>query len=468
MVHPLFRTAAGLFLLVAITASPLAAQSGFVRGGDLFDSVSDTLRRNPGIWIAGGKILALGPREEAELEGVPVIDVPDGHTILPGLFDLHAHYAVDLFGKGRVDEREALPLLFLANGVTTTYTAGEVNPVEMRTLRWEIEAGTRIGPRILNSGPYFGAWRAGWDAGIADTDLVREISTWAKRGVECFKAKGISPHHLRILIETAHRHGVPVTGHLDSGYRGSVNTRDAIAMGIDRIEHFLGGEMTPPERSAYASLVDAEPDGEDFRASAARFIERGVYFDATLSAYGYFGNREGPVFEKHHDARQYFTPYMQSLLAERPPRASMDRFQRIFEVKHGLLAAFHEAGGAHLITVGTDHPSWGEYLAPFGVQREMHAMVRAGLPPASAIKAATINAARAMGRGDGFGSVEVGKYADLVIVAGDPIGDITAMRAVWRVLRGGKVHDPDALKRAAVGRIGPASADDEVIWKPRE
>ncbi|MFT5050049.1 MAG: imidazolonepropionase-like amidohydrolase [Chlamydiales bacterium] len=459
--------AALMVVALAALVAPAAAQSGFVRGGKLFDAVSDELRPNPGIWFEGGKILGLGPRSDEQLEGMPIVDVPDGHTILPGLIDLHAHYAVDLFGEGRVDERVAMPLLFLSNGVTTTYTAGEVDPAEMRSLRSRIDAGELVGPRILNSGPYFGAWRRGWNAEISDEDLVKEISMWAKRGVACFKAKGITPAHLKLLVETAHRHGIGVTGHLDSGFRNSVNTADAIAMGIDRIEHFLGGPMTPPDRSAYASLIEAQPDSDAFRSIAATFIERGTYFDVTLSAFGYVGSRESLVYEQFHDERKYFTAHMRSVLAERPARASMDRYQRIFEAKHALVKAFHDAGGAHLITVGTDHVSWGEFLAPFGIHRELHALVRAGLPPASALKAATINAARALGRGDHFGSVEVGKFADLAIVAGDPTDDITDTRNVWCVLRGGQVHDPDRLRAAAVGRIGPRDAAAESDWQPR-
>ena len=66
-------------------------------------------------------------------------------------------------------------------------------------------------------------------------------------GVKGFKAKGITPEQLRALIERAHLHGLTVTGHLDSGNRNSVNPRDAILMGIDRIEHFMGGDAFTPD-----------------------------------------------------------------------------------------------------------------------------------------------------------------------------------------------------------------------------
>ena len=76
-----------------------------------------------------------------------------------------------------------------------------------------------------------------------------------------------------------------------------------------------------------------------------------------------------------HAEDKYFTAHMRAVLAQRPRGAPIDRFERIFEAKDALVKAFHDAGGAHLITVGSDHVSWGEYLAPFGIHRELHALV---------------------------------------------------------------------------------------------
>jgi hypothetical protein len=82
------------------------------------------------------------------------IAIADTETVIPGLFDLHAHYAVELFGAGRKDETPAYPSLFLANGVTATFPAGEMDPNVMHDLRVRIENGQEPGPRLLNSGPY--------------------------------------------------------------------------------------------------------------------------------------------------------------------------------------------------------------------------------------------------------------------------------------------------------------------------
>ena len=441
-----------------------------LRGGKLFDGVRDETVANPGVVVRGGRILAVGgPLAGLDGAGTLVVELEQDETVLPGLFDLHAHYALDLFGRGRVDETTTVPLLFLANGVTATFPAGEVDPEAMRALRVAIDRGECVGPRIYNSGPYFGSSRRGWRDDMPIAELQAEVDRQAELGARGFKAKGIGPEHLRALIERAHLHGATVTGHLGSGFRGTVNPRDAIEMGIDRVEHFLGGDALPADAPAYSSLVDVDPGSAAFDAIARLYVERGVYFDATLSAYGYYGEQEPLVFG-HFDEGEatgaYFTPHVRALLAGRPERRVSERFERIYHVKRRTLKAFYDAGGGHLITLGTDHASWGQYLQGFAAQRELHCLVLAGLPPAAALKCATINGARALGVGDLLGSVEPGKLADLVVVGGDPLADIRNTRDVRRVVKSGRLFDAKELLAQARGTLGPADESQEAAWKP--
>lgn len=454
-------------LLVALLAAPLAAQERalVLLGGRLFDATGDEGVPNPGVLVRGGKFLVLGVDEShVDAETTDVVRLADDETLLPGFLDLHAHHAIDLFDRGRRDETNAYPAIFLGNGVTSVFPAGEVDPDEMRAMRLRIDAGEQIGPRVFNSGPYFGRWREGWDRDMSADALRAEVDRQAALGVRGFKAKSISPAHLRVLIDRAHFHGLTVTAHVDSGYRDSVNPRDAIEMGLDRVEHFLGGDAFPPTRSAYASYLDFRPDTPEFESICALYVSRGVYFDATMSAYGYFGAQDPEVFTAWTDERAFFTPFVRELLADRPPRPPMELFEKIYRHKRALLKGFFDAGGGHLITVGTDHPSWGDYLAGFALHRELHAMVLAGLPNAAVLRAGTINGARALGVGDLLGTIEPGKLADAVVVRGDPLADIRATRNVRLVVRGGRVHDAGALLESARDAIGPRDESELDEW----
>jgi imidazolonepropionase-like amidohydrolase len=136
-------------------------------------------------------------------------------------------------------------------------------------------------------------------------------------------------------------------------------------------------------------------------------------------------------------------------------------------VKRRTVKAFYDAGGGHLITLGTDHPSWGEFFSGFSIQRELHSFVLAGIPAEDALKFATINAARALGVGSQLGSIEVGKLADLVVVTGNPLEDIRNTRNTLLVMKGGTVYDPAEILQSVVGTIGPRNADEELDWMPR-
>ena len=322
-----------------------------------------------------------------------MIEWTDDDYILPGLVDCHAHYNVKLIRKRR-EEFSVIPVQYLANGVTVTFSCGEFRPEEMQDLRKRIDAGQQVGPRLINSGPYFGRARPGW-RGIRPADEIRqEVDFWAKQGVGGFKAKAISPSELQPLIEQAHQHGLTVTGHLGSGYRNSVNPRDAIVMGIDRIEHFLGGDAMPATDSAYQSLQSITPDMAEFKKIVQLYLDNKTCFDATITAYGYFGEC-GEEYDYWFDERELFTPYVQQLVKNRQPAKPMELFERIYLAKQKTIVEFWKAGGR--ITLGTDHFSNGNFLPGFGAHREMDALVRSGIPTGQVIKIATINGAKALG-----------------------------------------------------------------------
>ena len=454
-------TALGLSLLLALAlpanARACAPQDVLIRGGWLFDSEAGLRVRNPGLVVRQGRIL--GPLAKLDASA-PTLTLNNQQTVLPGFFDLHAHYNVNLFGKRR-DETRVQPTVYLANGVTSTFTGGEYNPDEMRALEQRIAAGTQLGPRLYRAGPYFGTVRPDFNHDWTAEQVMAAVDEAVANGARSFKAKGIRGLQLEALIERAHHHGLTVTAHLDSGFRNSVNTADAIAMGIDRIEHFLGGEMTPPSAPAYTSLAAWTADTPGLEPAIQRFLDHQVVFDATLTAYGYFGTR-GPLYDDWADETDFFTPYVQEEVARRDGWRQIRGFEEIFQNKQISLLALYLAGGH--ITTGTDHVSGGEYLPGFSIHREMHAMVTAGIPAAAVLQIATLQGARALGVSDRLGSLRIGKLADMVVIDGDPTEDITCTREVLWVIRGGVVHDSAALLDSVRGKLGPRNKEEAAAW----
>lgn len=436
-----------------------------VLGGSVFETSSGSFVSNRGITVRDGRILSLAAMDDkVHYEAKSILQLEDDQFIIPGLIDCHAHYNVRLLKKRR-EEFVVMPVIYLANGATVTFSCGEFDPVSMRELRLNIESGQQLGPKLVNSGPYFGRARPGWRTPPDEATIRKEVDYWKEQGVGGFKAKSIDPESLRVLVDQAHTHGLSVTGHLDSGYRSSVNPRDAIEMGIDRIEHFIGGDAMPDTRSAYSSLPEIEASDPRYQKEVQLFIDKGVFFDATLTAYGYLGIAMGEREEYNHwiDETQFFTDYFQEkYIANLQPMKGMDIYQRIYEAKLKTIAAFHNAGGK--ITLGTDHVSVGTHLPGFGVHRELDALVRAGIPPADALRIGTINGARALGLEKDHGSIEVGKLADLVIVEGNPLSNIRNTRNVMQVVKQGTVYDPAELFDSVKGKLGPSSAEEEAAW----
>jgi len=232
---------------------------------------------------------------------------------------------------------------------------------------------------------------------------MRETQQWIQYYLS-IKIKQAMPGETKIIIEQAHKNGMTTAGHLANyNVEYDVSTRDAILMGIDRIEHQLTLGSGGPLSAELQQMVDL-------------IIKHQVYYDANLQMYGGINERSKHASEMLWvDESKYFTPYTQSLLELRgPPPAESDEpefTQRVLELK-----TLFEAGGENLLIVGTDEPVYTSLLPGFAYHRELLAMTYAGLPPAI-------------------------------------------------VLKEGVVHDPEALLLSAEGKIGPVGPGDHANWE---
>ncbi|MCH7756462.1 amidohydrolase family protein, partial [candidate division KSB1 bacterium] len=181
------------------------------------------------------------------------------------------------------------------------------------------------------------------------------------------------------------------------------------------------------------------------------------------TAYGYYGKRE-KGYDYWTDEKIYFTPFVREQVKNKPERRQFAQFEKIFWVKQKTVKAFYEAGGGDLITLGTDHPSSGEYLAGFSAHRELEILVLAGIPPAAAIKIATLNGARALNVSEKLGSITPGKFADLFVVKGNPLEDIKNARKVHVVIKAGQLYYSKALLKAVEGKLGPNNEAEAGEW----
>jgi len=445
----------GIACGLAMAAKAAAPATVVIRDTTVVDVEKGSLLPSRTLVIVGDRIKSIRP--SAERSAVPrevrTID-GRGKFVIPGLIDSHVHFESQL-NHCNITGDEILPL-FLACGVTTIRDAGDEIVAEKFVARYAA-AHPESCPRIVLCSPLIDRipqrYRdIGWGLPQDPEKVPEFVDDMAGWGVATLKIwVGTERAVGRRLIDEGHRHGMVVIGHLAGNY----SPVDAANDGIDSLEH-AGPESVYgliALRSGlhftgnYADSYDGEvnlngPVADEVIASLAKTK---VMVDPTLVVFSSVSLADMP--EISLDPDNLLMPARWQKYCLRWNRnykpGSLERRKAQFKKYQELTGLLYRANIPLL--AGSDGPY--PFCPPpgFALQKELRLLVESGLPPAAALQAATIHAARCLKQDEDIGSIEEGKIADLVILNSNPLTDIKNARDISLVVRGGLVCDPGSL-----------------------
>lgn len=407
--------------------------------------------------IEGSRITAVGWHGDVTIpEGAEVLDL-EGHTVIPGLIGLHNHTFYTT-SRRRVQLNYSAPRLYLASGVTTIRTTGSYAPYSEINLKRAIERGEEPGPRMFITGPYItgGTGMTYMTRLEGAEDARRVVRYWAEEGVDWFKAYNqITREELGAAIDEAHKLGLKVTGHLCS-----VSFREAVALGIDNLEHgyftntdyFPGKEPDQCPSGYREHLADLDLDTDAVQATFNDMIENDVPMTSTLAVYELLVPDRPPLEQRVLDAmsEEVRRDYLER--RDQISNAGSDLWTRLFRKAQDYEFAFAKAGG--LLAAGVDPTGYGGALPGYGDQRNYELLLEAGFTPVEVVQIMTLNGAKVLGIDDQVGRVAPGLEADLVVIRGDIEANPANIRNVRYVFKQGIGYDAAKLVEAINGQVG--------------
>ncbi|HEX3235954.1 MAG TPA: amidohydrolase family protein [Gemmatimonadales bacterium] len=425
----------------------------------LIDGTGAAPKPDQTVIIRNGQFAEVGPAASVRVpDGAVTMDL-NGHTAIPGLVGMHDHLFYTAAGGRAVQMSYTGPRLYLASGVTTIRTTGGRAPYAEINLKDAITRGLTPGPRIHLTAPYITGPEGGGSMAVVKSpeEARRFVAYWASEGATWIKAyTDINRAALGAAIKEAHKRGIKVTGHLCS-----VSFREAVALGIDNLEH---GMLTASDFESakepdicpvnmFEDNSKADAGGATADSVIRTMVKAGVPMTSTLA-----------VMEPFVPNRPTKEPRVLNAMA---PAVRDDYLKMRNEIDstgkgiipvEGLKASmafekrFVEAGG--VLAAGVDPTGIGGALAGYGDQRNYELLIEAGFTPVQVVRIMSANGARILGVQQKLGTVEKGKLADLVVLKGDLTADPTVIRNPTTVFKDGIGYDPAKLIASVQGRVG--------------
>ena len=400
-----------------ISYTPPMAEPMLIRNVRIVDGTGGPMTAPSDILIERGRIARIAPALSLSAGEARVLDAA-GRVVIPGLMDLHAHtYRPDLLPG------------FLYFGVTTLRDQGS-SMAPLVAYADAIAAGVLPGPRVGYGGfQFYSDWPFDEEQGRgiepeADPQHIRRAVDLA----EAFGAQHIKTRTFRRwdinarMITEAHRRGMRATGHC-------AHLLPLVAVGMDAKEH-IGLCESRGNTYMYDDLIQL------FRAADIGVVPTIAYLDFAVRL------NERPSLLDEDAELAPFLPVRENFNWMLNLNAA-NRQQWAQDAQHAREAAakLWRAG----VTIGTGTDIW---QIPIGVHMELEQLVAAGLTTAQAIHAGTGGAARILGADKDLGTIEVGKWADLVLLDADPLADIRNTRRIWQVVHDGRLVDRPAILKA--------------------
>jgi imidazolonepropionase-like amidohydrolase len=425
----------------------------------VIDGTGAPARQNQTLIIRDGNIADLGDAAAVAVPaGAQVLDLT-GKSVIPGLVMMHEHLYYPT-GPGVYGSlAESFARLYLAGGVTSMRTGGNMNGYGELGVARAIDRGDKPGPWLDATAPYL----EGAGLGLAQVhelsdpaEARRMVNFWADAGATSFKAyMHITKAELGAAVEEAHRRGLKITGHLCS-----VSYREAAALGIDNLEHgFFAStdfvvdkkpDVCPGQGAGQTALGAIDPAGPEIGALIDELVKHHVALTSTLTVFETFtpGQPIPPGLDVLDPAlkQQFEERYAATQRNTRSP------FPKLFASDRAMELRFSQAGG--LLLAGTDPTGGGGVIPGYSDQREVELLVGGGFTPLEAIRICTLNGATYLGKTARIGSIARGKQADLVVIGGDPSSNIADIRNVELVFKQGVGYDPARLIASVKGKVG--------------